>query len=82
MRAGSGRPASIMRLRTATPLAARALLAGQLGGMEVVAKDTLTPCHGGFRFGPLAVIGLLRPALPSLLGDGPDVPISSGRLSG
>src|SRR3954469_8390484 len=56
------------------------LLAGQLSGMQVVTEDALVACHGGFRLGPLAIIGFPLPAQAALVGKGLDMPIALRRF--
>ena len=58
------------------------LLAGQLSGMQVVTEDTLVACHRGFRLGPFAIVGFPLPAQAAVLGNGLNMPVALGRLSG
>jgi hypothetical protein len=61
-------------------MAASACWPGQLSGMQVVTEDALVACHGGFRLGPLAVLGFALPAQAALVGKGLDVAITLGRF--
>jgi hypothetical protein len=58
------------------------LLTKQLSGMQVVTEDTLVACHGGFRLGPLAIVGFPLLAQAAVLGKGLDMPVALGRLGG
>ena len=57
------------------------LLAVQLAGIQVVAEDTLVPCHRGFRLRPPAIAGLPLSTQPIRLGNALDMAIAPGRFA-